>query len=501
MRGFIAFTAACIAGSTACGGELASQHDAAADSTAGTDTDAAQVQGCHAFDIAGFEIPPAPIERIWLGINNLPESMMGNGTAGPPFAWAVPEQDWTIEVHAVYGEGADPTAVPVLQAEAPDGSLIPLVLQAAWSGWWAYGHWQAQVTAALPPGPLRLHAHLPGVATTGSDKRRTVTAKPIDVQVAVRTPALDPFDSVDHWQVTFSRDLGTLQVAAVGDGFSVKTLDKPNGIADFDEAMAALGLQGGDEVWNAKVLDVLRNRIKELLRTFYRLDPATGALLPDSVRVQFHFDGGPQPPAGVALSRIALGGDAPKIDGKRTLFGRAWIDPRNANANDNTGPGHGVFSTSMVRTVLGNPLALVLLDGVLPAGGGKPFGSVAGDHWLLYPDARPLPGSANEEVEARRVKFQLLMKFMGIGLAAVTAHEIGHSLGLVHPGLPPHGMLGGVTGPWILTESDPHHIDTPGPNLMQTGSSFNPMDILKELPAFSPMEYGYLRGLLLVLPK
>jgi len=95
------------------------------------------------------------------------------------------------------------------------------------------------------------------------------------------------------------------------------------------------------------------------------------------------------------------------------------------------------------------------------------------------------------------------------GLAALTSHEIGHSLGLVAYGPPPPGAFadeklaefianpGGSVGP---------HIDTAGQNLMQAGpgsGNLPPMSLgfLMSPWFFNELNLAYLQGRVVLLPK
>ncbi|MSP92596.1 MAG: hypothetical protein EXR79_12475 [Myxococcales bacterium] len=438
------------------------------------------------------------IDRVWLGVNDLPENVIGNPPASGSvaFHWALPETDWTLDVHVLHTGPGQPAAPPDLQAEGADGQWIDLdrknVAVAPWIPAPGGSRWTAAVVGSLvSPGTLRLRARVGVVASL-----------PLRVQIAVRTAALHPFDQDDHWLLTFDRDSGKLMVAgSVDTGLQVTATAAPDGTADWIEALEAIGLQGGDAKFNAALRTRLLERMRQHLRTFYHQDPTTGVFGPNSVRVHLHFQGDdPVAWQGKPLSSMAIGGDSPPLAGKPTLFGRASFDARNSGPNDDTKPGYGVFTTAMLRAILSNALSVALVSDFAPAAGGKAFGSVAGDAAFVEPKFDPdaLPAGP---VRDRGKVFAFAMKYLGLGLAAVTAHEIGHSLGLVQAGWPPHGMLAGEAGPWAVKVTDGYHLDTEGPNLMQTGASFNALDALKDPPFFGPIEIGYLRGRLLVLPK
>jgi hypothetical protein len=277
----------------------------------------------------------------------------------------------------------------------------------------------------------------------------------------------------------------------------------PIGVPDFEEALGAAGLFGGDDAWRQAVLARIRGQMRAHILEFFHLGP-DGAIGDDSVRIRFHFQGDAgEPPAdtwaGLGWSRIAIGGDDSMPAGAHTYFGRAALDWDNTSADDDTGPDRGIFTTSFLRFLLGSPVTAVLFADYTPASNGQPFGSLASDQRFVAPDFDPATLPAGPE-RVRAARFKLLVDAVSLALAAVTAHEIGHSLGLVKPGPPPTGLLGGVDGPWVVEPLDENHIDIAGPNLMQSGSSFRLAEILDQPPRFEAVSLAYLRRRLIVLP-
>ncbi len=440
---------------------------------------------------------PPGIRGVWVGFNGLQRDMLGQAPGTfearrSTFEWTVPPVGWTLEVHVEHGPDWAPADAPyvlwrgvsvVIDRHVVTGGIEPP------GGEWIEvrgGHvWRGRVVEPLPGGAGRFSLQ------AALDGNPTETAF---VTVGELSPEADPFDSEDHWVVTWDRDLGALEV----DGETVTT-GPPNGVADWEEAVAALGLLGGDAQWRAAVLGMVRSGVAARLRAFFHAD----APEPDRVRINFHEADDPDTPPPEAWddlgwSRIAMGGDDPDYrPGQRTFFGRANLDWNNTSADDNTGPGRGIYTTSFVRFVLGTQVTRVLISEYLP-GSGQPFGSLATDAPFVEPgfEVEQLPQA--ERFRANRFRF--VLDLLVLATASVLAHEIGHSLGLVKPGFPPRGLLADVAGPWVEAPVAGGHIDTAGFNLMQSGSSFDLGDLGGEPPSFNAVNLAYLRRLLVVAP-
>lgn len=453
---------------------------------------------------------PPGIRHVWVGVNEIPENMLGfepvtHEGARRDFHWTLPPAGWTVNVVVEHGPDWAPAEPPYvlwrfLSAAGAPIALDPQALDPPGGVWEAIrgGHrWRARVVTPIVADPGRYTLE---TAVEGNLSRK------LTVAIAELTPEVDPFEEVDHWVVTFSRDRGHLEVGFADGRFSVTATNEPDGVPDFVEALEAVALLGGDEAWDAALIAALRARIRSHLYAFFHLDPRTGGSAgEESVRIAFHFEDDPDLPAPetwdeLGWSRIAIGGDDPQFQpGGRTFFGRAAIDWNNARPDENTTPDRGVFTTSLVRFVLANAFTSTILRDYVAASGGRPFGSVAGDEAFLQPgfDADALPAG---ETKSRALRFRLLFDALSLALASITAHEMGHSLGLVKPGLPPQGLLAEVDGPWVARPVEDAHIDTPGFNLMQSGSSFDFADALNASPSFNEVNLAYLRRRLLVLP-
>src|SRR4029079_4017695 len=76
------------------------------------------------------------------------------------------------------------------------------------------------------------------------------------------------------------------------------------------------------------------------------------------------------------------------------------------------------------------------------------------------------------ELAARYDDLRRIAHRLREAIGAVTAHEMGHAMGLVPDGAPPCGLFGGRADIDFMGDerTDSHHADFPGLNLMQAGN-------------------------------
>ena len=443
--------------------------------------------------------PPPPAPELVLTVNRVPPIMNGSlpylaDDPGTAFHLRVNRSRFTLDLAPT---GAfDPESLSVVcdapMAGAPSGEPLPagaLVEDGAW--------WTARIDST-GPGPsgamVTCTASVAGPGGTASD---SLTFESADLP-----PSLDPFPTPDRWLIVLSRDEAAVTLTTKADGQpTLKTtfVDGGNGVPDLADPFVAVGLATDDApaAW-----DWLRARsLPAILAEAYLIlhQGPDGALTEDSVPVVLQVEGTPGAPSpaeydGVAFSMIALGGDGVLADQTGGIVGRALIDWNNQSKEDDTVHGLGIFVTALVRTAL--PLAWTALVEFLPDQG-TPFGLHPSDAAIMAPGFDP--ATTGDADAARRASLvDLLVLVAGKGLAATLCHEIGHSIGLVPYGPPPAGLFAEVAADFAVTVPGDAHVDTVGPNVMQTGKVTDVMEVLSAPIHFNPLNLAYLRRQLVV---
>jgi len=473
-----------------------------------------------------------------LTLNAIPRAMNGSapftaldGTL-TAFMLVVPLDGYTIDISASDGDAAVDPATLSVRCDAPLGG-------GAAAGGRDPGAELADLFAAAPPRAwswrvepaLAFDATAPAAAVRCAATVRDVAGRAspesaLAFAVAPRTPALDPFDVPDTWVLDFSRDLFTIAPGVTPAGaYTVDAADGANGTADYLEDMAVIGLVGGETAPGAATLvagaaadvgvnAIVARRVRTALlarvRGFYRQD-ADGGLDDDSVPVTFILGDDPAAPdpAGFAsdgaFSLMAIGGEGTPEDRLVPFFGKAELDPRNEVRNDDSTYGLGVFTTTALRAVLAIDLAPTLLAPFVPALGGTAVGDDPADPIFLADGFDPAAPGADPAAVDRAERLGFVLDVLVKALGALTAHEIGHSLGLDANGPPPGGLFGGeALAEFALPLTTPAHLDVDGLNLMASGGGGAGLAAgagsLFEEPFFTEMELAYLRGRLLVVP-
>jgi len=269
------------------------------------------------------------------------------------------------------------------------------------------------------------------------------------------------------------------------------TVDRDgDGAPDFPDDLASFGLASPAAPGIAADVeaDVIARVLARIEEIYHDEDP--NGLGADPVEVAFSATD----PGGSDVTRICVGGQAP---GTPQLIGSIFVDLDNASREGvwcSNVPATGLFPRG-IHAWQGNGDYQSSFGPTRPSLGGTPLGEHVLDAIVLDPGFDP--GSATAEELARWDDAMTAITNFSNVLAGVTAHETGHALGLVAPGIPGVGLFGGEVG-----ASYAHDVNADGaiplPNyLMKPGqnSSFSSMAGLSgfPLPYLRPLDHAYLR--------
>jgi len=469
-------------------------------------------------------------------VNSIPSSMNGSkpylDSQGQMtgFRLAVPPSGfvWNLSVDCPCGYEADGLKAWTNLADREDLShLFNYDGNGSWS-------WMVDEAHAFPEkDAITLHADVSDVCGHASEQDSLI------VRAVAMTPMLDPFDLEDPWLLTYTRDFYAITwTMDPGGNVELQADEGANGVPDFIEDLWTIGMgtpnptqpftevtceggTGGNECLARLLLGMVRDRMYPM---FERLPDGTSA--PDSVNIRFLLEGEAGAPDPIefeyqfldgtedakAFSMIGFGGG--NLDANYVGMSES-LDLRNVRNENNARKDYGVMTTSLIRyfyeLLFADPsvleLAQLFLGDLLPTMGGVPIGEREGDELAVDMDVPDVDLAA--DVLGRRQKMLAAMELVCGGIAALTSHEVGHSLGLVPYGPPPHGLFadedkaefienpGGSVGP---------HIDTAGQNLMQAGpgsGNLPPMSIgfLMSPWFFNELNLAYLQGRIVLLPK
>jgi len=459
---------------------------------------------------------------VRLTVNGIPVDMNGSTPvkrkdgSSAPFRLLLPSSEFTIDVHALAGTFPIDAESVEIRAQGERLAIEPTREDGN-----AFHYFVPTDHPLLPRDAVLLIASIADVHGTRGESNA------LTVSIASRDAAMDPFEREDVWLLDFERDHFAITGEVGSDGApAVRVLPGANGIADFDEDLRLLGLRSEETGSHASTVEhrgargtnaIFRGFLIEAILAQLRANffqAADGTQTRDSVRIRFLVRGeaGAPDPAEFrtdgAFSIMGIGGAEKGGDGQE--LGRAQIDWNNRHADDDSKDGLGVFTTVAARRILKEPIGQRFLGAFLP-GSGTPLGMSNDDAAILAADLDPLriqasaaesgasTSAASASAVARANTLAVAVGIASVALAALIAHEIGHSLGLVPPGLPPCGLFGGEnSASFSVAPTDPAHIDTPGLNIMQPGTNLRFSDLATGLPQFNPLNLAYLRRRLLV---
>jgi len=387
-----------------------------------------------------------------LTVNAIPEALNGSAPyprevgAPVPFHLRVPRSGFTVDVTLLPtpGDAIDPSAV-TLRSEPPFGA--PAL---AFDADGVRGVWE--VDADAPEGLVTFVAEATSEGGARHEARLTVEAVAFG-------PELDPFDAPLTWLFRLDTDFFTTRRAAGG---GLESAPTPNGEPDLLEELRLLGAQGGDAALDAAflrwILDAIRGQTLRVYEGEIPLD------------VVWQGDPGAPDPAAFrpdgAFSMMRFGG---VFDG---FVGFSGISPHHAERMDDSTADRGVATASLFSILLTTPVVSSALAPIDPARG-QPIGAHPADAAVLDPGFDPW-GDVEPDALARYETLRTLARYLALVVSSVTAHEMGHAMGLMPNGAPPAGFFGDTPEPLFVGDerTDPWHADLPGLNLMQAGGDY-----------------------------
>lgn len=395
------------------------------------------------------------------------QSYLSDSGATVSFHVSVPRSGFRITVDyaaSPTGGAIDPNSLTV-SSDLPFGSIpAGTNLASSFTADSTQALWDVPSSAETSLGSLTLTARV-------ADQYGNLSPEVTFTTTVVTADGLyRPFEITDKWHLNFETDLFTTTFTG-GATLAISSSLGANGVADFLEDLALLGLQTDSPTAACATLgtnSILANwattetlgRLNEL---FGRDFDGTGSGFHSNL--QFSSDGSG------ARSAIRIGGDDANPG---FTLGRAQFDYRNVSGNSDTSSTLGVFVTNMIQFYVNASFTFRNRFDPLIEGRGVPAGEDAVDHIVLAPGFdRLAPGNTVSE-NTRYDQIQYAIDGLARSIAVIAAHEIGHSIGLCANGPPPGGLFGGVNdAPFAGAYTTDYHFDSSGNNIMAAALSFS----------------------------
>jgi hypothetical protein len=401
--------------------------------------------------------------RIDLTVNDTPAYLNGSRPARSDAGTPDPSDDVDEPFHLLLPAHGFTVDVTLLEAPGAEVDLATLQLDAS-------GVDRTDRLELLGGGTDRVRrlrwtvgpedAFAPGMVTLA------LAGEQLTFEVVDLTADRDPFDRPMAWLLLVDEDRFT--ESAAGDG-SIAISAGPDGRIDLDRELELIGGQGSDAAANAAfrrwVVDAI---VTEILR-YYRIAPDGTPRAGIDFAIHVAGDPGAPAPADFAatgeFSMMRLGGTL------GVNLGRSEIAAWNQDRVDDTSDGLGVATGTILSTVATTAGVIEELYPILP-GVGVAVGAHPADAAVLAADFDRWARDVDPEQAARWDDLHRIARRLGEAIGAVTAHEMGHAMGLVPDGAPPCGLFGGRPDIDFMGDqrTDSHHADFPGLNLMQAGN-------------------------------
>ena len=446
----------------------------------------------------GPEEPPA----LFLTMSRLPDYLNGSipyfdAALGGPSAFFVrtSAENTCLDVAALESSGPiDWTSLTLMcdQAFTYEGGeeIAPgevLELQGASSG--EDGWRSACIAFTAPLVDTFVHC-----SASAKSPGQQVASAELSFLTTLMPPNLDPMGEPETWVLSYTRDIWSHTAPMGFLGITNTYVPQGNGLSDFDESMAAIGLM---HLENEAMSTWARTQLQEAIKRHFEacFDPRGDGAIPltvlnegDALAPAFSsFSYGPR--SSTSFSTLPIGGWDPLGD---AVWGRCPYDPNNQRNEDVRSQANlGVMSAQIAHAILTSNMNYGYPSELVPQVGGTAFGADFADGFVLGPNYDPSSEALPERVAAFLYGVELVAAFT----ALVACHEVGHSLGLVPDGPPPLGLFGGVLGPsWVGEQTTSHHCEI-GNNIMAAAVSiYDAYAQLSEPRVFSPLVEAYLRS-------
>ena len=435
-----------------------------------------------------------------LTVNEINAVLNGTGTAGG--SMQTPRNGFTIDVSATDSNGTLDSTQTVVAASGIVGVT---------GGGRAAGADLSDALVATLGNPVS--SYFVPSSVTFPEGPVTITVYVVDASGMVGGPAtylfqtraladdVRPFENGQLWFLDFSRDLESYTVNLPGGDPPVKVVVGANGRTDFADLMLVIGLHSTTPISN---VSGGKNSNEIVLEQFQWLMGAELRRLYPAVDISFTFTAPGSFPGGRAsvdyssfsFSQICIAGaEAPA--GNTGVLGVALFDPNNRSQDNNCLSDYansqrlGVFLHTLVNDEVTKGSATLFrttYDPFTPAPprNGTPIGNDPNDGLRLLGTLADARATAITNAIRRLARFA----------AVVTAHEIGHSVGLVRNGAMPFGLYGGDSTNFPGSSSG--HIKMsplifpPGSvNVMSPAIGFE--DTLSSGTGFNTLNLAYLR--------
>ncbi|MCE9635562.1 MAG: Ig-like domain-containing protein [Planctomycetes bacterium] len=352
----------------------------------------------------------------------------------------------------------------------------------------------------------------------------------------------DPFDTRETWVLRFDVDTYAATFSTTGTAPTATqqctTTGSSNGTPDYEEALRLCGLQsaamttgsaaavnGSTVGTNAIVARLFQERLRASLRTRFGI-ASDGTRDAGSANIEFVVPGelgslasAPTLSTTVtatssnAYSEMDIGGDTgpnSSATGTYGTLGIAYFDLRNMyrEVNLNTalpaGNNNGIFCINMFKALAnvsrtGTDWGVAVTARFLTAKGGTPVGEGTSDHIVLAGSFDRTSGSNTVAENDRYDRIMDAIELAAMSVSGVTAHEIGHSVGLVPDASPKTGFFGNAyytntfTDATVSAPNTTHHLNFVGNDVMGPSSSVDDRTATgTDAMRFNPMDMNYL---------